>query len=278
MNDVQDVEAWSGKDRGDENFPVGSHLIRKELRPHVHAFYTFARNADDIADAPDLPADDKVRRLDVMEAVLLGQRDAGSPSAIRLRDSLRQTRIDPVHATDLLIAFRRDATKLRYASVEELYDYCRYSANPVGRYVIDLHGDSRDCYPPSDALCTSLQILNHLQDCAKDLANLDRCYLPQDLLDRFGAEVADLRRPAETPALRRVLATLLDEVEDLNRQAADLPRVARDRRLRMETAVICRLARRLTTRLTRADPLAGRVKLTRPDFARSVLGALRYAA
>ena len=111
---LDSVETWSGKDRGDENFPVGSALISARLRKHVHAFYVFARNADDIADSPALEAADKVARLDVMEEVLLGRRDAGSPSAVRLRASLAETGVTPQHSRDLLVAFRRDATKLRY--------------------------------------------------------------------------------------------------------------------------------------------------------------------
>jgi squalene synthase HpnC len=276
MNDALNVEAWSGKDRGDENFPVGSVLIRRALRPHVHAYYTFARNADDIADSPTLPPEEKVARLNVMEAVLLGRQDTGSPSAVRLRDSLARTQVSPTHATDLLIAFRADATKLRYATIDELYQYCRYSAVPVGRFLIDLHRESHECYSASDALCISLQILNHLQDCAKDLEQLDRCYLPQALLDHFNASVDDLRRPKETPALRRVFVTLLDRIDRLNQAASELPDVSRDRRLRLECAVICRLARRLARRLASGDPLATRVKLTRGDGAMSFLGALRH--
>jgi hypothetical protein len=155
---TENVETWSGKDRADENFPVGSALIAPRLRPHMHAFYAFARNADDIADSPTLPADDKIRRLDVMESVLLGHTEAGSPSATGLRASLAQTGVTPRHATDLLIAFRRDATKLRYENWDELLDYCRYSAMPVGRHVLDLHGESRDTWPASDALCAALQV------------------------------------------------------------------------------------------------------------------------
>ncbi len=269
------VEAWSGKDRGDENFPVGV-LIRSKLRPHVHAFYAFARNADDIADSAVLAAAEKVARLDAMEAVLLGHTDTGSPSALRLRASLAQTGVTPTHASELLVAFRRDATKRRYASWDELYDYCRYSAMPVGRHVLDLHGETRATWPPSDALCTALQILNHLQDCGKDLAALDRCYLPQDLLDRYGASVDDLRRPAETPGLRRVFEALLAEVDALNRAAIDLPRATQDRRLRLETAVIVGLAHRLARRLRRGDPLARRITLTKTDAASSVLASLRF--
>ncbi len=171
------------------------------------------------------------------------------PSATALRASLRQTGVTPEHATDLLIAFRQDATKTRYGTIDELYNYCHYSAVPVGRYVLDLHGESHQCYSPSDALCTSLQILNHMQDAAKDLAELDRCYLPQALLDHFGASVADLRLPAETPALRRVFITLLDRIDRMNHAASELPEIVRHRGLRLETGIIHGLAKRLARRL-----------------------------
>jgi hydroxysqualene synthase len=271
MSGAATVETWSGKDRGDENFPVGSLLIRRDLRAHVHAFYGFARNADDIADSGELAAAEKIARLDVMEDVLLGRRDDGAPSALRLRGSLAQTGVTARHSLDLLIAFRRDATKLRYADWEELHDYCRYSAMPVGRHVLDLHGEDRVTYAPSDALCTSLQVLNHLQDCVQDLATLDRCYLP-------GVAIAALRGPAASRELRGVIDALLDRVEALNAVAADLPRRVRSRRLRLETAVIVGLARRLARRLRHGDPVARRVKLTRGDAVRSLLAALRWLA
>ena len=276
MSATTTVEAWSGKDRGDENFPVGSLLIRRDLRAHVHAFYAFARNADDIADSAILPPEEKIARLDAMEDVLLGRRDTGSPSAVRLRTSLAETKVTPCHSTDLLIAFRRDATKPRYASWDELYDYCRYSAMPVGRHVLDLHGEDSATSEPSDALCTALQVLNHLQDCAKDLAALDRCYLPLDLLSRCGASVDHLRGPVETAGLRRVFDLLLDHVDALNATAVELPRRTRSRGLRLETAVIVGLAHRLARRLRRGDPLACRVKLSRGDVLTSTLVALRH--
>jgi farnesyl-diphosphate farnesyltransferase len=273
---MESVELWSGKDRADENFPVGSWLIRADLRAHVHAFYAFARNADDIADSAALQPEDKVARLDVMEAVLLGGRDDGSPSAAALRQSLAQTGVTPQHAQDLLRAFRQDATKLRYATWEELLEYCRFSAMPVGRHVLDLHGETAKTHPPSDALCASLQVLNHLQDCAKDLAMLDRCYLPDDLLARHRASVADLERPVETPGLRAVFAILLDRVDALNHTAMALPRLTQDRRLRLETAGIVNLARRLAARLRSGDPIASRVKLSRGDVLRSLTSSLQY--
>ena len=272
----ENIEVWSGKGRGDENFPVGSLLIRSNLRPIVHAYYGFARNADDIADSPDLTPADKVARLDIMEDVLLGRRDHGSPSAATLRDRLSGTKVPVSHATDLLVAFRQDATKTRYETIDELYNYCRYSAVPVGRFLIDLHGESHECYSSSDALCIALQVLNHMQDCAKDLAALDRCYLPLALMNHFGVRIDDLRAPKETPGLRRVFVTLLDRIDRLTQAAQELPEIAQDRRLRLESAMILGLCRRLAYRLARTDPLARRVALSKLDFMTRGVASLRY--
>jgi farnesyl-diphosphate farnesyltransferase len=276
VNDAASVETWSGKDRQDENFPVGSWLIHRKVRPHVHAFYGFARNADDIADSPALSPEDKVARLDRMEDVLLGRSDTGSPSAVRLRESLTETGVTSRHACELLIAFRRDAVKQRYATMDELDDYCRYSAAPVGRHVLDLHGEGHRTYAPSDALCQALQILNHMQDCVQDLRTLDRCYIPETLLTEFGCAIADLRRPAASNGMRHVLDSLLHRVDQMTRLATDLPKHTEDRRLRLETAVIVGLAMRLASRLKNEDPIAGRVRLKRIDVAGSMLYALRF--
>jgi farnesyl-diphosphate farnesyltransferase len=271
---IANVEAWSGKTRGDENFPVGSRLIARRARPHMHAYYAFARNADDIADSSELAPEEKIARLDIMEEVLLGKRLEGSPSAARLRRSLNETGVSPVHATDLLIAFRQDATMQRYETFDELYNYCRYSAVPVGRYVIDLHRESHDCYRASDALCISLQLLNHLQDCGTDMRTLDRCYIPGTLMRHFGVKTRDLLGSEEPPALRRAITTVLDRVDRLNLAAEELPHLVRSRRLRAETMFICRLATRLTDRLAKNDPLAKRVALTKADGALSLMRAL----
>ena len=268
------VEAPSGKGKDDENFPVGSRLIRPALRPHVHAFYDFARNADDIADSPTFSADEKVTRLDTMGAVLIGDAEEGSPTAVRLRDSLEETGVSPQHSLDLLQAFRQDATKSRYANWQELHDYCRYSAMPVGRHVLDLHGESVATYPSSDALCAALQVLNHLQDCARDLDELDRCYLPQDMLATAGITTDAVRAPQSCPRFRLVLDQVLSATDALNATGAALPSHVRDRRLRLETAVISGLSRRLARRLRREDPLARRVKLRRVDVIASIVRAL----
>jgi len=268
------VEAWSGKDRGDENFPVGSWLIRRDLRAHVHAFYRFARNADDIADSPVLTADDKLRRLDRMGEILDGAAGDDSPTAAAMRASLAETGVTAQHCHDVLHAFRQDAVKLRYRDWDDLMDYCRYSAAPVGRQLLDLHGEDRDTWPPSDALCAALQVLNHLQDCGEDYRNLDRVYLPLDHLEAAGCSVAALTAPIANSGLRQVLDRLLDRTETLVVAAQGLlPRVQAGG-LRRESAAIVALAGRLARRLRRGDPLAGRVKLTKSDFAAAFLSSI----
>ncbi len=265
------VETPSGKGRGDENFPVGSFLIRKDLRPHVHAFYRFARNADDIADNPELSADDKVRRLVRMGEILDGAAGDDSPAASAMRRSLAETGTTAQHCHDVLCAFTLDATKLRYRDWDDLMEYCRYSASPVGRQLLDLHGESRDTWPPSDALCSALQVLNHLQDCAEDYRNLDRVYLPLDLMGEAGIGVDALAAPASSPGLRRVIDRLLDSTDRLIVSAGELPGRVVARGLRWESATIIDLARRLARRLRRGDPLAVRVALSKGDFAAALL-------
>jgi hydroxysqualene synthase len=265
------VETPSGKGRSGENFPVGSWLIRRDLRVHVHAFYRFARNADDIADNPALSPDDKVRRLDRMAAILDGAPGEDSPAAAAMRQSLVETGVTAQHCHDVLRAFRLDATKLRYRDWDDLMEYCRYSASPVGRQLLDLHGESRDTWPASDALCSALQVLNHLQDCADDHRNLDRVYLPLEDLAASGCTVEMLSAPATSPGLRVVIDSLLDRTEALIATARGLSPGVKARGLRWESAVIVALAARLARRLRRGDPLATRVKLSKNDFAAAFL-------
>jgi farnesyl-diphosphate farnesyltransferase len=265
------VETPSGKGAGDENFPVGSWLIRRDLRPHVHAFYRFARGADDIADNPALSPEEKVRRLDRMGAALDGAPGEDAPAAAAMRTSLLATGVTAQHCHDVLHAFRLDATKLRYADWGDLMEYCRYSASPVGRQLLDLHGESRDTWPASDALCSALQVLNHLQDCAADYRALDRVYLPEQDLAASGARIEELSALSCSPGLRRVIDRLLDGTEALIERARRLPPAVKSPGLRRESAVIVELAGRLARRLRRGDPLATRVKLTRGDFAAALV-------
>ncbi len=274
------VETPSGKSAGDENFPVGSWLLPARLRPHIACFYGFARAIDDIADNPDLAPEDKVARLDAFEAALTGAKadDPAYRKAHSLRRSLRETGVTAEHGVDLLSAFKQDATKLRYRDWDDLIDYCNRSAAPVGRYLLDLHGDSGAGYPASDALCNALQVINHLQDCKQDYLDLDRVYLPLEWFERSGATVAELAAAKASPGVRAVLDLALDGVEVLLAQARALPGGLLSRRLAMESAAILAIAERLTELLRRRDPLAERVALSRPQFLVCCLrGVLRTA-
>jgi squalene synthase HpnC len=260
---LSDLETPSGKGPGDENFPVGSRLLPAALRPHVLAFYAFVRAADDIADNPALAAAVKLERLDRLEAALLGE-GLAIPKAGALRRCLEATGVTPRHAQDLLAAFRQDAEKQRYEDYEDLLGYCALSASPVGRFLLDLHGEDQGLYRYADPLCDALQILNHLQDCGDDYRALDRVYLPLDHLLAAGIGVEALAEPAASPALRTVLDRVLEGVDRLLHAAAPLPRMLQSRRLGAESAVILELARRLRADLGRKDPLAVRVELGKP--------------
>jgi squalene synthase HpnC len=265
-------EVSSGKGHRDENFPVASLLIHPRHRPPVLAFYNFVRTADDVADHADLAPPEKLALLDRMEASLAGREDADAAARV-LRTSLAERSLSPRHAFDLLQAFRTDVNKLRYADWDDLMGYCRYSAMPVGRFVLDVHGESERTWPASDALCAALQVINHLQDCAKDYRDLNRVYLPLDGLAAEGTFVEALAAPKASPALRRAIVALARRTSDLLETSRPFSAMIRDRRLALEVAVIQGLAERLVRRLMRRDPLSERVHLAKPHAALIALGA-----
>nr|WP_298687188.1 squalene synthase HpnC [uncultured Dongia sp.] len=276
-NTAAKIATPSGKSAATENFPVGSALIRAELRPHVHAFYRFARMGDDIADNSALTPQDKIARLDLMDAVLLDPSREDVKEAADLRRSLAQTNVAPTNSSELLIAFRMDATKQRYANWDELMTYCRYSAAPVGRQLLDLHGEPAAARGPSDALCAALQVINHLQDCGVDYLEMDRVYVPQDHLAARGVETRHLSSGHASSGLRHCLDDLLNKTDTLMVEARLLPGRLRDFRLRAESATIVRLADKMIAQLRHADPLAARVKPTKLFFATAMIEGVLWS-
>ena len=252
------------RDHDQENFPVASRLIARGLRPAVMGFYRFVRTADDVADDPALAPAAKLARLDVLEAALLD--GASVEPAVR---GLHASGAGVVEARTMLGAFRQDAVQARYADWDALMAYCALSAAPVGRFLLRLHGEDAALYPKVDALCATLQVLNHVQDCAGDRTALGRIYLPDPWLGDeaafFAAGEAARRRP--------VLDAVLDRVDDLLDQAAGFPEALRSRGLAMQSRVTIALARRLLAKLRVADPVVGRVAVGKADFARAFLRA-----
>ena len=254
-------ELRSGKTHRDENFPVASWIIHPRHRALILAFYNFVRTADDIADHATLPADEKLRYLDLFEAELLGQGDT-QPEAVSLRHALAARAMPPRHALDVLVAFRMDVTKLRYENWDDVIHYCRYSAMPVGRFMLDVHGESTSTWAASDALCAGLQINNHLQDCAKDYKNLNRVYLPRDALAASGATVEMLGEAKSQPALLRCLQALAVRTEALLGDSKPLAAEVKDFRLGLEISVIQAFADKIVSMLKVRDPLSERVHLS----------------
>lgn len=252
----------SGKGSHDENFPVASLLIRPRHRPAILAFYEFVRVADDIADHPSMAGPEKLAHLDRLEATLLGNDDS-EPEGVALRAVLRRHGLTPLHAQHLLQAFRQDVIKKRYADWDELIDYCRFSAMPVGRYVLDVHGEPQSTWPASDALCAALQVVNHIQDCAKDYRDLDRVYVPLDALGANGLDVSALAAPQASPALTETLRGLVDRTALLLQQSRPFASQICDARLAMEVAAIQALAERLIGVLRDHDPLCDKVHLSK---------------
>ena len=262
----------SGKGHTDENFPVASILIAPRYRGVILAFYRFARAADDVADHPTASPDEKLRLLEAMRRALVGETDTSS-EALALRRALAERGLGNEHALDLLEAFRRDVTKLRYANWDELMDYCRYSAMPVGRFVLDVHGEARATWPMSDALCAALQVINHLQDCGKDYRALDRVYIPLDELAEAGVDVRALGEAYGSDKLRGVIRGLAQRTAGLLRNSRPFARYVRDGRLALEVSVIQSLAEDLNLRLMERDPLSERVHHRRSE----VLGLVARA-
>jgi squalene synthase HpnC len=262
-----DAAAWrSGKGHRNENFPVASVLIHRRYRPAILAFYNFVRTADDIADHATLPAAEKLALLDRLDAGLLGTDDSDA-AAVRLRDELAARKLSPKHAQDLLAAFKLDVTKLRYRDWDDLIGYCALSAMPVGRFVLDVHGESRSTWPANDALCAALQIINHLQDCQDDYRNLDRVYVPLDALAASGAQVEEIGAARASPALLACLHGLAERTERLLCDSDIFSVLINDTRLGLEVAVINTLAHRLTRLLMQRDPLHEIVHLKPPAIA-----------
>lgn len=177
------------KKRSQENFPVGSLLVPKEKRKAIIAFYNFVRFADEIADHPRLKIAQKIAYLEALEQLLLKPNvPAIHPYFNEIVDAVLQALkihdLKPVYLQDLLTVFKKECTHQHPDHVlietwDDLLEYCKYSANPVGRFLIDLFGESQELYPQADALCTLLQILNHIQDVEKDWQASKRAYIPK---------------------------------------------------------------------------------------------------
>ncbi len=255
-------EHRSGKGHKDENFPVASFVIEARHRGLILAFYEFVRVADDISDHATLSPDEKLAQLDRLEAELLG-RGGGQPEALRLRDQLAARGMSAQHPCDVLTAFRMDVTKLRYADWNELIHYCSYSAMPVGRFVLDVHDESKATWAASDSLCAALQVINHIQDCGDDFRNLDRVYIPHDAMKASGMTIEMIGADRSAPQMAACLRGLTAETERLLHESLALAPQVINTRLALEIGVIQTYAAKILAMLKTRDPLHERVHLSK---------------
>ena len=253
------------KTHREENFPVASMFISKHLRPHIHTFYLCAREADDIADHTNMSSNEKLRQLKVFDDVLAEKIDDPlvAPKAYAHLQSAKKTGVRIEHARNLLQAFTLDVKKTRYRNWSELINYCRFSAAPVGRYLLELHGEKEVIGKQTDALCIALQILNHLQDCKSDYLELDRVYIPEAFMREKGSQIIELGNSSSSPSMRQVFNKILQRTSDLLNNTSGLSCSIANRGLRMETAVVVNIANLLLKQLLTDDPIAKSIKLSK---------------
>lgn len=251
-----------------ENFPVASWLLPRRLRRPVAAIYAFARRADDWADEGEYRPEERLAALEAMEQLLRASargEPGEDPVFIALADSIQRHALPLQPFLDLLDAFRQDVTRTHYADFGDLMQYCRRSANPVGRLLLHLYraSDARNL-GHSDAICTALQLTNFLQDLHQDYVENGRVYIPQDELQRFGVDAAQFGCREDSPALRQLLRFQAQRAMQLLHSGAPLGRRLRGR-AGFELRMIILGGNRILQYLQRGPDSFSRPRLTRRD-------------
>lgn len=253
-----------------ENFPVASRLLPRHLREPIAVIYAFARTADDYADEGEHTPAQRLALLDQYRAQLdatLNGATSADPVFIALRDVISRHALPPQLFHDLLHAFRSDVTTSRYANFAALLDYCRHSANPVGRLLLHLYGAATPLnLQQSDAVCTALQLINFYQDLAQDIDENDRIYIPLDELARFSITEDDLRLHRDSVPLRALLDYQIERARTMMLSGAPLGNTLRGR-IGFELRLVIHGGLRILDRLQqRRDTVFARPRLRRTDW------------
>ncbi len=262
-----------------ENFPVASRLLPKKLRLPIAVIYTFAREADDLADEGDASPDERLAALDAFSDQLdaIGRSEVmQEPVFIALADVIEKHHLPLSLFHDLLTAFKSDIRKQRYQDFGEVIQYCRHSANPIGRLLLHLDDSANEqnlAY--SDMICTSLQLINFLQDIHQDLVENNRIYLPQDELQQFGVSEEDIRNRVTRPATQNLLRFQIQRAHKLMQSGAPLGKILKGR-LGLEIRMIIMGGSRVLYKLNRqADNIFSRPRLNKADMVWILWKAIR---
>jgi len=254
------------KQATDENFPVASIMIAKELRPLVMDYYAFARYCDDISDNPELNAEEKISQLNEISDIFYGKKKYRGNKlsfAARLKNDFLREELDFSLAGDLLTAFRRDSIGFVYQTWEELINYCLYSAVPVGRFMLAIHKENSITYQPAASLCVALQIVNHLQDIKYDLLKLNRLYLPSEMMKEYGVKKEDLLTDKSTAELKALISNISELVRGQIKEGAILPSLVKSRRLRYQVYIILSLTNLMLNKINKGDVLSKEIRLSK---------------
>ncbi len=264
----------SGKTFTDENFPVASFIVKKDIQKYIRTFYFFARMADDIADHPKLSSSEKVKILLYFDNALKFNKTTKIEVLNNMMDLFPELPFGRKYSRNLLKAFLMDAKGKIYNNWNDLLFYCKYSANPVGRFVIDLvhlkegvnNTQLSKIYSASDFLCTSLQIINHIQDCKKDFISLNRIYIPKSLFKKYNISKKNLKHEKSSLNFKNLTIEIIDKIEAILQNCHSGLSLIKPWRLRKETLIILNIAKRLCYLLKKNDPLKKNVKLSRIDL------------
>ncbi len=266
-NDVSHL--MSGKSYSDENFPVASFLMTKKIRSIVRVFYFFARMADDIADHQTLSSNQKKNILLFFDNAISKSKKTNNKVLDKMIARFKELPSGKKYSRNLLKAFMMDASNKKYKNWNDLLYYCKFSANPVGRFVIDAVNERKNIekiYEASDSLCTALQIINHIQDCKKDFKELNRVYIPESFFKKYSLDKKILRKSKSIENFERLKIEIVDNVLVSLRKTKLGLREIQSWRLRKETLIILNIAKRLCNLLKIKDPLEKQIKLSRIDF------------
>tara|TARA_A100001388_G_scaffold96932_1_gene70633 strand:- start:555 stop:1436 length:882 start_codon:yes stop_codon:yes gene_type:complete len=266
-NDVSHL--MSGKSYSDENFPVASFLMTKKIRSIVRVFYFFARMADDIADHQKLSSNQKKKILLFFDNAISKSKKTNNKILDKMIAKFKELPSGKKYSRNLLKAFMMDASNKKYKNWNDLLYYCKFSANPVGRFVIDAVNERKNIekiYEASDSLCTALQIINHIQDCKKDFKELNRVYIPESFFKKYSVDKKILRKSKSIENFERLKIEIVDNVLLSLRKTKLGLRKIQSWRLRKETFIILNIAKRLCNLLKINDPLEKQIKLSRIDF------------
>lgn len=262
-----------------ENFPVASRLLPKHLRQPIAVIYAFARRADDFADEGDLTPDERITALDdfSQKLTLIEQnKPVEDTTFIALADVIKQHKLPIGLFHDLLTAFKQDVTKARYADFGEVMQYCRYSANPVGRLLLHLNNAaSPQNIGYSDAICSALQLTNFLQDIHQDLEESDRIYIPQDEMAKYGVTEEDIRNKLTNPASRNLIAFQIQRTAKLMQAGAPIGKALKGR-MGLELRMTIMGGSRILYKLNQQhDDIFSRPRLNKWDIAWVIWKAIR---